>query len=361
MKSYFDILNDYTKTKKILDAKVKKQEEVLKMLKKAQKDNEERISQYVGESLIFGEYDIKSTFDKMEEIQVYYPVLHMCSEVSGGISNITLTHYDGYIEEEPERKIIQEYTLKSEQENLNITITGISNAYTLGCSNNNILLEVKGAMAMDHKVKYIVKINNKEKYSYERDFKGEILNEVLREILQDKYISYSDFDKNSQRMRDKRLRDSGSRARVCNNILLTLIPNWNRNVYMYIYNNIITKLNFNFNAEEVIKDIKNNYNKCNKEYWFVKRYPISGDEELLMRISESKKHDNSCCAYEDTSIILEIPYPAKTFEIELAICSYEKREDIKSYMQTYEDVFYISEKENINFNMKMKILELINC
>ena len=35
-------------------------------------------------------------------------------------------------------------------------------------------------------------------------------------------------------------------------------------------------------------------------------------------------------------------YPqAKTFKIELAICSYEKREDIKSYIQTYEEVFYI--------------------
>lgn len=359
MNLYFDILNEYTKAKGILDEKIKEQKEILKGLKKAQKDNEQRIRQYVGKSLIFREYEIKSTFDKVEKIQVYYPVLHMCGEISGDISNIILTHYDGYIQEAPERKIIQEYTLKCEQQNINIAITATSNAYTLGYSDDNILLQVKEAMVMDHKVEYIVKINNKEEYSYERDFKGELVNEVLRGILQNKYISYSDFDKNSQYLRDKRLRDLGRRGRVCNNMLLTLIPNWNKNLYIFIYSNIITKLNFNFNCEEVIADIKQNYNKCSKEYSFVKKYSISGDEDLLVRVSKSGKYNNSCCAYEDTNIILEIPYLAETFEIELAICSYEKREDIKSYMQICGDVFYISEKENINFNMKIKILELL--
>lgn len=136
---------------------------------------------------------------------------------------------------------------------------------------------------MDHKVEYIVKMNNKEEYSYERNFKGELVNEVLRGILQDKYISYSDFDKNSQYLRDKRLRNLERRGRVCNNMLLTLIPNWNKNLYIFIYSNMITKLNFNFNCEEVIVDIKQNYNK-----FICKKYSISGDEDLLVRVSKSE-------------------------------------------------------------------------
>lgn len=359
MNLYFDVLNEYAKKEEVLRRKIEEQEKVLAILRKEQTDNVERIKKYVGERFIFGKYDIESKFDKVEKIQIYYPVLHMCNEVSGGITNITLTHYDGYTEEEPQKKIIQEYTLKSKQQNLNITITAISNAYTLKYSNRNILLELKETMVMDYKVEYIVKINNKEEYLYERDFKGEIINKVLDEILQDRYISYSDFNNKSKYLRDKRLRNLGRRGRICNNKLLTEIPNWSKNVYIFIYNNIIRKLNCNFNSEEVIADIKQNYNKCNIGYSFVKQYPISGDEVLIISVSQSKKDNNSCCAYEDESLILEIPYPAKTFKIELTIYSYEEKENIKSYMKMYEDIFYIIEKENIDINMEMKIVELL--
>lgn len=359
MELYFEMLKEYNETKKVIDTKIKEQKEVLKKLKEASRKNEERIREYVGKNLIFGEYEIESYFDQERKVQMYYPVLHMDSTIVGGITNVLFKCTDSYAEEEETtEEIIQQYELKSGEGNINITITAISNAYTLGYSDHDVLLEIKDNFVMDNKVKYKVIINGKEEYAYERDFGGKIINKILKERLKDKYISYSNFDKESQRMRSKRLRETGRRGRMCKNMLLTIRPNWQENIYIFIYNNIVRNLNPEFDAEKVIADITKNYKKCSKEGKITRIYQISGDEILFIILNETDEYNN-CYAYEDEELILEIPYPDKRFRIDVYICTYQQIEDIENYTETYHDTFYIVEKADIDLNKKLNILDIL--
>lgn len=345
MELYFEML--------ILDEKIKKLKEVLRK-------NEERIREYVGKNLIFGEYEIGSCFDPERKVQMYYPVLHMDSTIVGGITNVLFKCTNSYAEEGTTEEIIQQYELKSEEENINIniTITAISNAYTLKYSDHDVLLEIKDNFVMDNKVKYKVRINGKEEYTYERDFGGQIINKILEERLKDKYISYSNFDKESQRMRSKRLRETGRRGRMCKNMLLRARPNLQENIYIFIYNNIVKNLNPEFDAEKVIADITKNYKKCSKEGQITRLYQISGDEVLFIILNETDEYNN-CYAYEDQELILEIPYPDKRFRIDVYICTYQQIEDIENYTEIYHDTFYIVEKANIDLNKKLNILDIL--
>ncbi len=358
MELYFEKLKEYNETKKVIDTKIKEQKEVLNKLKEASRKNEERIREYVGKNLIFGEYEIGSYFDQERKVQMYYPVLHMDSTIVGGITNVLFKCTDNYAEEESTEEIIQQYELKSEERNINITITAISNAYTLGYSDHDVLLEIKDNFVMDNKVKYKVIINGKEEYTYERDFGGKIINKILKKRLKDKHISYSNFDKESQRMRSKRLRKTGRRGRMCKNVLLRARPNWNENIYIFIYNNIVTNLNPKFNSEKVIADITKNYRRCSKEDQITRLYHISGDEILFIALNEIDEYNN-CYAYEDEKLILEIPYPDKRFRIDVYICTYQQIEYIESYTQTYHDTFYIVEKADIDLNKKLNILDIL--
>lgn len=360
MNLYFEMLEEYNKKKKVLDEKIEEQKEVLKGLRDAARKNKERINDYVGKNLIFGEYDIASYFDQEKKVQIYYPVLHMNSATVGKITNISIKCNNSYVEEEPTKEIIQQYELRNQESNLSITITAISNAYILGYSSPSILLEIKNNIVMDNKVKYEVRINNKEQYSYERDFEGKIINKVLEEKLKYKYIYYSNFDKKSADLRRKRLRNEGRRGRICKNMSLTTKSNWNKKIYMFIYNNIVKCLNPKFDAEKVIVDITNNYKNCSKEGTISKSYQISGDEILVIELDERDENNNSCCAYEDESLILEIPYPNKKYRIDLRIYTYEQISDVESYREIYNDTFYIIEKANIDFDKKIYILDILN-
>lgn len=346
-------------------AQIEKQNKEISELEQTLNTEKEKLTEYVKQEIILRNYKIGKK--ELEDGKIiYYPIL----EMPGGFKQIEheVSYFEKYdVDYEVFYDEIQyKCILENEMTGLKISVFADSSAYRLGYNNKNICFCIKENFAMDYCVNYKVKINGKE-FKLERLFEGKIIEQVLEEMLKDKYVCYNDFDTESQKKSLKRkvehIRSHLSSKekyrnwhfRECINYMMHSDLKGLKGIEDFLKGNAKTG-----DIEKIILDIKEQVKKdipVNK-----KAYPL-GKKYSLIVILYNRNADNRCCiAYEDEQLILEIPLPIKYIGLNLGIIN--KPYD-KNWEYTFEDgcvidteQFAISVNE-LDMNKKIPILDII--
>lgn len=374
MKLYQEKLNEYKRAEQELQkqieqkkAEIEKLNKELTTLEQSLEDEKEKLSDYVQNEIVLKNYQIGKV--QLEDGKIiYYPILEMPEGFKLVEEEIKyIEEYDGDYEEVFDW-IEYKYTIEDELTGKKIYIEADSTPQVLGYIVKEMCFTIKASFVMDYLVKYKVKIDAKE-FEIRRSFDGEIVEQLLEQMLKGKSICYNDFDEESKKKSSERLRlryypfssdkyIKGWNFRICGNRLMNVNDVWKKVIKNYLEENKNTG-----NTEKIILDISE---QIKQDISIVtKVYPLD-EENTLVVILFDDKNEKICIAYEDEQLILEIPLPIKRIGIQVGIIEKPYDKEWEDSLQEYLEKENIVQEERFNIfvneldmNKKMPILDII--
>lgn len=355
MNSYQEKLKEYTETRKETKKKISKEKKKLESIENNLKEQKESFLNYLKESL-FKNYEIGRE-DLEDGRRIYYPIF----DIPDGFEIIKQQSMLDVDKFGHEYAIIHECIIESKEKDFKISIIAISELNRLGYFNKNIQFEIKQSLVMDYLVNYEVTINDM-KFHLDMNFKGQLIENILQDVLKGKYICYSDFNKDGIDMSYKRYKRINIYKRLCKNELLYSKKDWKE----IIERNL--KEDFDgYRSEEIVSYIEETlkqFNTCQ-----IKVYSMKEKKSIVLIISNADC-EHYCIAYEDEKIILEIPVPIKYLKIEVLFVDKELSQgDVgggdfycklsNCKIEKHLSILVEQNQDEIDMNKKMYILDIL--
>lgn len=353
MKLYQEKLQKYQTAKEALEKAeetYKKAQETYKEAQEVLSQEKEELSKYIEEKIFSKGYEIGNK--KLQNgYKLYYPILNIVKGFELEKEKFDFDDIGTY--DEPCYIIKHEYTLVNKETNSSIYISEQSRKRDVRYVNENFYLIIKnklkdGILVMDNFITYKIKIANIE-IEFKRNFKGTVTNELLTDILKEKYICYNDFKKGIP----IRERTVG----YCQNFLLDIRPDWKKFFTEYLEENV-----GKCEIEKIVSDIEENLIQITSSNFIKKSYYLN--EEISLRVVLAEKDTSHICIfYEDEQLNLEMPVPVRFIELNTAIVNkpyykekeyHVKQEDIK-----IENCFTIRMSEDFDMDKKMYLLDIL--